>query len=196
MVMREILLCLLLDLYHTACFASSSLPAQCLICNSTEATLSASKEPGGCKNDFKVWINSTGSEAQEGDDVTLTCVHNLPNVTLMFGWTKDGEVLSEGHNKSQLVFLKVLSNKKGQYCCFVNSTCGYYKSLPHDVTVNGNGVVIMIICGVSALALVLLLGATMKYKLKRDNAKHKERMRQRAQNQQSAAPAPFTPRES
>ncbi|XP_041654126.1 B-cell receptor CD22-like [Cheilinus undulatus] len=149
----------------------------------------------GCKKEFQVSINSTGSNVQEGNDITLTCVHNFTNVTLMFGWIKDGKEL-KGQNKSQLLLQSVLSDKAGQYSCFVNSSCGCCKSLPEDVTVSDNSVVILIICGVSALALVLLMGIIMKYKLKRDSAKHRERMKQRAQDQQRAGPAPFTPRES
>ncbi|XP_034545638.1 ADP ribosylation factor like GTPase 3, like 1 isoform X2 [Notolabrus celidotus] len=196
MAMKVIFLCFLIVLQLTACFCSLCFTAQCLMCNSTVQTLNESQVPAGCKKDFQVTINSTGSEAQEGDEVTLTCVHNLPNVTLMFGWMKQLDELLKGKNKSQLVLEKLMTDKEGQYSCFVNSSCGNYESLPHSVTVSSSGVMVLIVCGVSALALVLIMGITMKYKLKRDNAKHRERMRQREQDQQSAGPAPFTPRES
>ncbi|XP_060903887.1 uncharacterized protein LOC132981820 [Labrus mixtus] len=205
MIMREILLCLLLGLFFTACFGSACVPAQCLKCNYTVETvadscsicsarcINMSVVPSDCKTDFQVSINSTVPEPDEGDDITLTCVHNLPNVNLTFEWEKEGEGFLEGQNKSQLVLESVLSDKNGRYYCFVNSTCGHFQSSPLDVTVKNNSVVILIICGVSALALVLILGIAMKYKLKRDNAQHKQRRMQREQNEQRAIPAPFIP---
>ncbi|GLD67281.1 ADP-ribosylation factor-like protein 3 [Lates japonicus] len=61
-----------------------------------------------CTNDFKVTINTTGSHVQEGDDITLTCDHNLPNLMLTFGWKKDGNEEQEHKNKSEL-FQNVLT---------------------------------------------------------------------------------------
>ncbi|GAA6235254.1 carcinoembryonic antigen-related cell adhesion molecule 6-like [Lates japonicus] len=149
-----------------------------------------------CTNDFKVTINTTGSHVQEGDDITLTCDHNLPNLMLTFGWKKDGKEEQEHKNKSELFLKNVLTPIAGQYVCYVNSTCGYYESPPHSVTVNNNSVVLLVICGVSALVLVVIMGLIMKFKLKRDNAKHRQRMAQRAQNGRNDGPAPITPRES
>uniref|UniRef100_UPI0037E736AE uncharacterized protein n=1 Tax=Semicossyphus pulcher TaxID=241346 RepID=UPI0037E736AE len=206
MVIREIPLCLLLGLLLAAGYGSACVPAQCLVCKDAEETLpdscplcsepcvNVSQWPPACQKE--VFINSTGSKVSEGDDITLTCVHDLPDLNLTFGWMKDGEKLLEGQNKSQLFLKNVLSDKRGQYSCSVNSSCGNFESSPHGVTVNNGSVLILIVCGVSAIALVLIMGVTMKCKLKRDNAKHKERMKQRAQDQQRANPAPFTPRES
>ncbi|XP_020501006.1 uncharacterized protein [Labrus bergylta] len=205
MIMREILLCLLHGLFFTACFGSACVPAQCLKCDDKVETvadscplcsahcINMSRVPSHCEKDFQVSINSTVSQPDEGDDITLSCVHNLPNVTLTFEWEKEGKLSLEGQNKSQLVLESVLSDDNGRYSCFVNSTCGRFQSSPHDVTVKNNSVVILIICGVSALALVLIMGIAMKYKLKRDNAQHKQRRMQREQNEQRAIPAPVTP---
>lgn len=88
-----------------------------------------------CPSDFQVFINSTGSNVNEGDDITLTCVHNLPDLELRFWWEKGGEEVLESQNQSQLVFEKVLSYDEGEYICFVDSPCGHYESSPHDVTV-------------------------------------------------------------
>ncbi|XP_040904493.1 uncharacterized protein LOC121188698 [Toxotes jaculatrix] len=190
MVTGEISLYFLLGHVFIAGIGSVCVPVQCLKCNITGVTL---KE---CINDFKVEINSTGSEVNEGDEVTLTCAHNLPNMTLELGWTKDGKEMLENKNKSKLVLEKVFSPDAGCYICYVNSSCGNYESSQKCITVNNNSVIILVVCGVSALALILILGLAMKLKLKRDNAKHRERMEQRAQHGRPAGPAPFMQRES
>lgn len=87
-------------------------------------------------SEFQVSVNSTGSKAEEGDDITLTCVHNLTDFNLTFEWKKDGEAILEGQNKSELVLKQVFSHHTGQYTCFVNSPCGSYQSTPHGVTVH------------------------------------------------------------
>lgn len=80
--------------------------------------------------EFQVSIETTGSQVMEGNDVTLTCVHNLHNLTVILGWRKDGIEIDQQKNKTQL-----LQAETGQYICYVNSSCGFYKSSPHDVTV-------------------------------------------------------------
>ncbi|XP_070769902.1 uncharacterized protein [Enoplosus armatus] len=198
----------------TAAARPDCIPVECLRCNITgesqedpcalcsNQTACIKDIPPKCKRDFQVLINSTGSEANEGDDITLTCVHNLPNLNLTFRWKKVPEEILRGQNKSKLVLKRVSLRDKGQYICYVDSSCDNYKSLPHEVTVKDNNVVLLVICGVSALVLVLSMGLAMKVKLTRDNAKHKERMRQRAQAGQKGNPPPhgqpphLTPRES
>ncbi|XP_074503655.1 uncharacterized protein LOC141774747 [Sebastes fasciatus] len=210
--MRGVSLYLLLGHLLIAGVGSTCVPVQCLRCNATGETQAdpcsrcsnssaqcidvPSDIPSNCTKDFQVSVNTTGSKVNEGDDITLTCVHNLPDLNLTFGWIYDGEEIQKGRNKSELCLEKVLTNRGGPYICFVNSSCGYYESSPHDVTVENQTVLILVICGVSALVLVLVLGLAMKFKLKRDNAKLKERMRQKAREGQNNAPAPFTPRES
>lgn len=73
---------------------------------------------------------------EEGEAITLTCVHNLTDITVEFVWKKDGEEISRGQNKSQLVLEKVFSHHSGRYTCTVISVCGIFESLPHGVTVN------------------------------------------------------------
>ncbi|XP_034739418.1 uncharacterized protein LOC117951696 isoform X2 [Etheostoma cragini] len=189
---------------------STCVPLECLRCNATRNTLAdpcafcnqslcisdTSKIPSNCKQDFQVSVNSNESKLQEGNDITLQCVHNLPNWITLFGWKKNQKEVNEGKNKSMLHFKQVLSDAAGQYICFVKSLCGDYESLPYDVTVENQSILIMVICGVSALVLVLIMGMAMKFKLKRDNAKHKERRKQRAEAEQRSGPAPFTLRES
>ncbi|XP_028314903.1 uncharacterized protein LOC114470770 [Gouania willdenowi] len=194
-----------------ACVDSTCIPFECLRCNDNETLtetcmfcLNSSQcineilinlHPQ-CKKDFLVLVNSSGSVTEEGDDITLTCVHNLPDPSVTFEWRKDGNKI-QGGNESRLTVEGVLSYHSGQYQCSVNSSCGAYTSLPHDVTVNNSSVVLLVVCGVAAVVLLLIMGLIMKYKLKRDNAKHKERMKQRAVAAQSAAPPPScTPRES
>ncbi|KAM9356958.1 uncharacterized protein ABDE67_004545 [Symphorus nematophorus] len=212
MVMAEISLYVLLGHLLIAGVGSVCFPVECLRCNVTGETPTKApcllcSNPGPCinitqdipppcKTDFKVYINSTGSTADEGDDITLTCVHKLPNLDLKFVWMKDKEDILVGQNKSELVLKKVFSHNAGKYTCRVESPCGNYTSSPHDVTVNNGGVLLLVICGISAVALILVLGLAMKFKLKRDNAKHRERRKQRAQAEQNVGPAPFTPRES
>ncbi|XP_035525484.1 uncharacterized protein LOC118333804 [Morone saxatilis] len=208
MVMRSLLLGHLL----IAAVGSDCVPAQCMRCDIKQEPLTDSCPrcptkpaqcinvsadiPSNCTKVFQVCVNSSVSEPEEGDRVTLTCVHNFLNLTLTFGWNKDEKEIPEGQNKSELVLEKVFSHHSGQYSCFVESECGCYEALPHGVTVNSNTVVILVVCGVAALVLVVIMGLAMKFKLKRDNAKHKERMKQRAQIGLSGAPAPFTPRGS
>ncbi|KAK1904084.1 B-cell receptor CD22 [Dissostichus eleginoides] len=126
--------------------------------------------PSNCTKGFQVSINSNDSDLVEGDDLILTCVHNLPDVIHTFGWKMNGDTI-QGQNESELHDKKVLSNKAGTYICYVESLCGYYPSLPHVVTVENNSLLLLVVCGVSALVLVLVMGLVMKFKLKRDNGK-------------------------
>ncbi|XP_039669277.1 uncharacterized protein LOC120566726 isoform X2 [Perca fluviatilis] len=209
MVMRGVSLYLLLG--HLLIGAGSTcVPVECLICNTTgkpqedpcafcnpeKCSNDASTIPSNCKQDFQVSVNCSKSNLQEGDDITLTCVHNLTVLITMFGWKRNQVDLQEGKNKSILYLKEVLSNKAGLYTCFVESLCGDYVSPPCNVNVENQSVLILVICGISALGLVLIMGLAMKFKLKRDNAKHKERRRQKAEAEQRSGPAPFTLRES
>ncbi|XP_029961905.1 uncharacterized protein LOC115398962 [Salarias fasciatus] len=198
------------------CVGSVCIPLECLTCNDSKPLaavlptdtcpicidtidcVNVSPEmppnvPAICKKDFKVFVSNNQSTADEGDSITMTCLHSLPGPNLEFKWSKDGVEL-KAQNESRLVLEKVLSHDSGKYICSVKSKCGTYQSPPLDVTVNNHSVVILVICGVSALALVLIMGLAMKYKLKRDNAKHKERMRQRAQAALSSGPTPVISR--
>ncbi|XP_056239081.1 uncharacterized protein LOC130173666 [Seriola aureovittata] len=211
MITREISLYILLGHLIIVGVASNCVSVHCLRCNATGETADScqlclktkcindtlyANNSSNCEKAFQVSINSTGSDANEGDDITLTCVHNVPNLNLTIGWTKDGEEMKESKNMSILVLSKVLSSKGGQYICYVNSSCGNYESSPEKVIVKNNNVFTLVICGVAALVLVLIMGLLMKFKLKRDNAKTKARMAQRALDGRAGGPVPFTPRES
>ncbi|XP_047441838.1 uncharacterized protein LOC125008589 [Mugil cephalus] len=216
MVKTQISLGILFSLLLMADVVLTCLPVQCLRCDPTEDSCldckNATKCEDGirweilsnCTRAFEVTVNTTGSTVNEGAAITLTCVYDLPNVTRIT-WTKDGKGVGEDKDfkvmDQKLVIENVLSSNKGKYVCSVNSTCGIFMSQPHEVNVNNNNLIILVICGLSALGLVVIMGLAMKYKLRRDNAKHKERMKQRAQAAQagqtsSTAPPPFTPRES
>ncbi|KAK2849216.1 hypothetical protein Q5P01_009050 [Channa striata] len=149
-----------------------------------------------CSPAFQVIINSTNPSPKEGDDITLSCVHNISNGSLTFSWKKDGQMMSTSQNTSELVLTKVLSDNSGSYSCVVNSTYDSCESPPYSVIIENQSVIILVICGVSALLLILIMGLAMKFKLKRDNDKHKERRKQRVQGGQSGSPAQFASRES
>ncbi len=84
--------------------------------------------------DFNVSVNSSKNELKEAEEVTLTCDHNFPNVSLTFWWKKDGKNLT-GKDTSQLFLKKVFSHDSGEYACFVNSQCGIFESRPYKVEV-------------------------------------------------------------
>ncbi|KAG7230264.1 hypothetical protein INR49_024368 [Caranx melampygus] len=157
-----------------------------------KAEQSAQGDGGG---GVQVSINSTGSDASEGDDITLTCVYNVPNLNLTIGWQKDNEEMKK-KNMNKLLLQNVFASLEGRYVCYVNSSCGNYSSSPEEVTVKNNNVIILVICGIAALVLVVVMGLIMKYKLKRDNAKNKARMAQKIQAERAGGPLPITPRES
>ncbi|KAM7389681.1 hypothetical protein PAMP_023644 [Pampus punctatissimus] len=205
--MREIYILLgHLFIAGVAGVGSECLPVQCLRCDTTgdfpycppclnmtqNASYCINDISSKCKKDFPVSINATGSQLKDGDSITLTCNHDLPDMHLTFEWQKNGKV-ERGQNESKLYFKQVFSEHSGQYICIVNSTCGSYKSLPHSVSVSNDMVLLLIICGVSALVLVLIMGLVMKLKMKRDNIKHRGRMNRRLQ---VAGPPSITPRES
>ncbi|XP_031714014.1 uncharacterized protein LOC116389464 [Anarrhichthys ocellatus] len=207
MFMRGVFLNILLGHLLRAGAGATCVPVQCLRCNATgesqadpcllcsNNTECSDDIPPNYKKDFQVSVNSTGSNVKEGDDITLTCLHNFPDLNLTFGWKRDGEDIHNGKNKSKLHLKNVFARKRGRYICFVNSLCGCYKSSPHKVTVEDQSVLLLIICCGSALVLVVIMGLAMKFKLKRDGAKHRERREQKAKEQNSA-PATLTPRES
>ncbi|XP_054872293.1 uncharacterized protein LOC111569526 [Amphiprion ocellaris] len=182
---------------------STCIPAECLSCNVTGEALADACElclnithcingtltniPQNCRRDFKVFVNSSRFTVQEGEDIYLTCVHNLPDLNVTFKWYKNTKEL-KGENESTFSVKRVLSHNAGTYSCSVTSPCGCYKSSPRDVTIPNSAVVIWVVCGVSALVLILMMGLAMKFKLRRDNIQHRERMQQRAQIGQTLTP--------
>ncbi|KAJ0002495.1 hypothetical protein NQD34_007644 [Periophthalmus magnuspinnatus] len=142
--------------------------------------------PDVCKGiDFNVSINSTGSEVEEAARVTLTCVHYLPeHLNVTYEWYKDKERV-EGQERHYTIE-KAFSEHVGKYVCVVLSQCGNYTSPPHDVTVHNRAVIILVICGASALALVIIMGLSMKIKMHRDKVKNQQRTKERLQEMRRA----------
>lgn len=84
-------------------------------------------------------VNSTGSDVEEGQDVTLTFVnlYPMPEDTckpMDYTWLKDGKIIKD-ETKEKLVLKQVLSPNAGKYICMVKISCGCIESLPHQVTV-------------------------------------------------------------
>ncbi|XP_054890431.1 allergin-1-like [Poeciliopsis prolifica] len=191
---RELLLGLLL-----VCVFSSS-PAQG--CNITKECCEKKINVTECSNDFKANVNSSLSTIKESDDVTLECSHNIPALNLSYEWFWNDKKIVEDKDKydhvnnKTLILKKVLSSRKGDYKCFVTTSCGSCESEPYHLEIENNSIVIIIVCGVAALALILIMGVAMKIKLKNDKVQHKERMKQRAeqraQDAQNAGPIPFS----
>ncbi|XP_043983978.1 CXADR-like membrane protein [Gambusia affinis] len=179
---RELLLGLLL-----VCVLSSSVAEGC---NITKDCCERKLNVTECSNAFSAKVNSSAATIKEGDDVTLECSHNIPALNLTYQWFKDNKNI-DGNNKT-IILKRVLSSSNGKYKCGVMTSCGNCESDAFDVNVQNDSMVILIVCGVSALALVLVMGVGMKIKLKMDKAQHQERMKQRAeqraQDAQNAGP--------
>ncbi|XP_053284437.1 uncharacterized protein LOC128445683 [Pleuronectes platessa] len=210
--MRETLQYLLLGLFLIAAVGSACVPFQCLRCNLTDLTLPGNISVQGlrnasciqddlyanisskCKKDLKVSSNRNETEIDEGKAINLKCVHDLKKLVSLSGWKKDGEEISKEKNKTTFRLKKALAHKSGKYSCYVESSCGYLESEPHDLKIKNNSQILLIVCGISALVLVVTMGLVLKYKLKRDSAKHKERMEMRNQAARSGGPNPIGPR--
>ncbi|XP_069388014.1 uncharacterized protein [Paralichthys olivaceus] len=201
--MREMFQYLLLGHLLIAGVVSQCVPVhKCLKCNITEVARADSCQScpntsciqdaeyenisSNCKRAFSVSINSSRSDVEEGDDINLTCMHNFVNLTLKIGWKHNGKNITQrGQNRATLFLKKVFQPNEGKYICYVKSRCGIHESLPYDVTIKNNSVILLIVCGTLALVLFLTLGLLLKYKLKRDNARHRERREMRAQGERS-----------
>ncbi|XP_020359218.1 uncharacterized protein LOC109905999 isoform X3 [Oncorhynchus kisutch] len=180
-------------LYSLACLlmissvCSTCVPLMCLKCNLTHSPgISAAGLPD---NDFKVLLNtSSGFKVQEGDNLDIECSHNLPvepKSPLVFVWLMDGVHL-KGKNSSQLTVKKVGIDTSGKekYACTIQSPCGNFTSEPKEIEVEGVTMLVIVICGVSAVVLILAMGIGMKIMLKMEFAKTKNRRQQNAQNLQ------------
>lgn len=88
-----------------------------------------------CLSDFKVSVVSNKSKPEEGDDITLTCSHNLPNVTLKFEWKKNEKEIP-GKNMSELILENLEAGPDNFYTCSVGSPCGTY-DFTYTVSVDG-----------------------------------------------------------
>ncbi|MED6273521.1 hypothetical protein CHARACLAT_007324 [Characodon lateralis] len=169
-----------------ACFCSSFVTAECNGCNMTDCCIHLLNKT---ESDFKPRVNHSVTAVNEGDDVKLECTHNISESNLTYTWFKDN--VKTGDSGKTYFMENVLSSKNGKYKCCVKTWCGDCESEPFDLKVANNSIVILVVCGVSAVALILIMGVAMKIKLKKDQAQHKERMRQRAQDTQNAGPIPL-----
>ncbi|KAK6298755.1 hypothetical protein J4Q44_G00302650, partial [Coregonus suidteri] len=115
--------------------------------------------------------------------------HDLPvrdHDLLVFVWLKDGLPL-EGENNSTLTLerIGIDTPSKGKYTCTIQSPCGNFTSDPEELEFKDLTVVIIVICGVSAV--VLVLGMGLKIMLKKNFVKTKTRMQQNTPNLRSTA---------
>lgn len=76
---------------------------------------------------FKAEIKSSKDPIEEGDDITLTCSHNIPNLNLSYAWFLNG-VERKDYNNNTVLMEKVLSEKNGKYKCCVKTSCGNCES--------------------------------------------------------------------
>ncbi|CAL1613310.1 unnamed protein product [Knipowitschia caucasica] len=149
-----------------------------------------------CTRDFKVVLNISKNEVEEGESVNMSCCHHLPKEHILsYTWMMNKTPVHTG-NTSFFFIEKTVSDHKGLYTCAVHSLCGNYTSGPQSVTISNNRIIILVICGCSALALVIIMGLSMKIKMHRDKVKNKQRadLRQqamrRAQNLQNGGLPP------
>ncbi|XP_071254407.1 uncharacterized protein [Salvelinus alpinus] len=161
------------------------------LCSNTTQCLNTT-DVENCIKDFEVFLNTSyGFEVEEGDDLTMECAHDLPvrvHDLLVFVWLKDGLPL-EGENNSTVTLerIGIDTPTEGKYTCIIQSPCGNFTSDPEELEFKDLTVVIIVICGVSAVVLVLALGMGIKIMLKKDFAKTKTRMQQNTQNLRNTA---------
>ncbi|CAL1613309.1 unnamed protein product [Knipowitschia caucasica] len=157
-----------------------------------------------CTRDFKVVLNISKNEVEEGESVNMSCCHHLPKEHILsYTWMMNKTPVHTG-NTSFFFIEKTVSDHKGLYTCAVHSLCGNYTSGPQSVTISSkkshapslyhqsytvlcskehnatfllqdNRIIILVICGCSALALVIIMGLSMKIKMHRDKVKNKQR---------------------
>ncbi|XP_035600045.1 uncharacterized protein LOC118363371 [Oncorhynchus keta] len=185
------LMCLKCNLTHSPGISAAGLPDNAIcdtLCSDTTQCFNATVQQY-CSKDFKVLLNtSSGFKVQEGDNLDIECSHNLPvepKSPLVFVWLMDGVHL-KGKNSSLLTVKKVGIDTSGKekYACTIQSPCGNFTSEPKEIEVEGMTMLIIVICGVSAVVLILAMGIGMKIMLKMEFAKTKNRRQQNAQNLQ------------
>ncbi|KAL7858518.1 hypothetical protein AOLI_G00186200 [Acnodon oligacanthus] len=171
-------------LYHVLA-DSTCMPSECLNCSLSNAgnCLLCSKNntnvcdaPKSCSKDFSVRVNATSFTVDEGTQLSVTCVQDLPqNLSITFEWSKNNQLIN-GQNGSILV---MKMKEKLTISCTVRSPCGNFSSSPQDVTVNDQAGIILLICGVSAVVIIIMLAVIMKVLIKRNEVQREARKRQR-----------------
>ncbi|XP_014068045.1 uncharacterized protein isoform X2 [Salmo salar] len=184
-------MCLRCNLTHSPGISATGLldKAMCdTLCSDTHQCFNATVQQQ-CSKDFKVLLNtSSGFKVVEGADLIIECAHNLPvepKIPLVFVWLMDGVSLT-GENSSQLTVKKVgiATSGKNKYACTIQSPCGNFTSDPKEIEFEDTTLLVIVICGVSAVVLILAMGIGMKIMLKKEFAKTKNRRQQNAQNLQ------------
>ncbi|KAK7137526.1 hypothetical protein R3I94_013242 [Phoxinus phoxinus] len=159
----------------------------CLISNASQNSTNDVRENCTIK-DFNVTIKSQTNETtvDEGSDVTLTCVHDLPNVSIIsFRWEKDNELQGETSETFQIKSIKTKSSKSCLVVCNVDSICGVFNS-NITITVNaGSHMVVILVCVGAAAALLMMFAIGMKISLRRGQVQSQARKRQRQQNMEN-----------
>ncbi|XP_055744984.1 uncharacterized protein LOC129827810 [Salvelinus fontinalis] len=185
------LMCLRCNLTHSPGISATGLPDKAFcdnLCSDTTQCFNATVQQY-CSKDFKVLLNtSSGFKVKEGDTLNIECSHNLPvepKSQLVFVWLVD-DVCLEGENSSQLTVKKVGIDTSGKekYACTIQSPCGNFTSEPKEIEIEAMELLVIVICGVSAVVLILAMGIGMKIMLKNEFAKTKNRRQQNAQNLQ------------
>ncbi|KAL7868287.1 hypothetical protein SRHO_G00096710 [Serrasalmus rhombeus] len=176
-------------LYHVLA-DSTCMPSECLNCSSSNSgnCLLCSRNntnlcdvPNKCSQDFSVQVNATSFTVDEGTELTVTCVHNLPqNLSITFEWSSNNQLIN-GENRSILV-MKMKQTLK--LSCSVRSPCGNFSSAPQEVTVNDQTGMVLLICGVSAVVIIILLAVVMKVMIKRNEVQRETRKRERQAHMQ------------
>ncbi|KAL6473938.1 hypothetical protein MHYP_G00174990 [Metynnis hypsauchen] len=158
-----------------------SLPnsGKCLQCSRNDTNFCDVHE--NCSKDFNVQVNATSFTVDEGTQLSVTCVQDLPqNLSITFEWSNNNQLIN-GENRSILV-MKV--KEKLKLSCTVRSPCGNFTSASQDVTVNDQAGIILLICGVSAAVIIILLAVVMKVMIKRNEVQREARKRQRQAHMQ------------
>ncbi|KAK9963765.1 hypothetical protein ABG768_006929 [Culter alburnus] len=138
-------------------------PDNCFICwNNTISNICSNGVPENCTmKDLNVTMEPT-SPVDEGLDVTVTCIHDLPNGSI--SWLKNDE-LQEGENKNTFQIKIILKNTN--ITCMVKSDCGDIKSTITITVKAANNTSIILICVGGAAALLMLFAVGMKIVLRR-----------------------------
>ncbi|XP_067265554.1 uncharacterized protein [Chanodichthys erythropterus] len=156
-------------------------PDNCFICwNNTISKHCSNGVPENCTmKDLNVTTEPT-SPVNEGLDVTVTCIHDLPNGSI--SWLKNDE-LQEGENKNTFQIKIIL--KDTNVTCMVKSYCGDIKSTITITVKAANNMMIIMICVGGAAALLMLFAVGMKIVLRRGQVQSQARKRQRQQNMEN-----------
>ncbi|XDV37768.1 hypothetical protein PO909_007323 [Leuciscus waleckii] len=129
---------------------------------------------------FNVTIQINSSlPVDEGSNVILTCVHDLPNGSIR--WMKDNVLQEERSGTYEIKHII----RSAVVHCDVESICGVFN---YNVTVEvkaANNMVIILICVGAAAALLMMFAIGMKISLRRGQVQSQARKRQRQQNMEN-----------